>query len=47
MPNTQRHERQLKEYCRVHNMKIERIEYDSQENVRFLAKEKKMKGKEK
>ena len=41
MPRTQRYERQLKEYCRINNLSIVSVEYDSQENVRYLVKEKK------
>ena len=41
MPRTQRYERQLKEYCRINNLSIVSVQYDSQENVRYLVKEKK------
>ena len=41
MPRTQRYERQLKEYCRINGLTIVRVEYDSQENVRYFVKEKK------
>ena len=39
MPITQRYERQLKEYCRLNQLSIERVKYDSQMNVRYLVKE--------
>ena len=39
MPRTQRHERQLSEYSRINNYKVLNIEYDSQENVRYLIRE--------
>ena len=39
MPTTQRYERQLKEYCGLNQLSIERVKYDSQMNVRYLVKE--------
>ena len=39
MPRTQRYERQLKQYCKIHNLEIVKVEYDSQMNVRYLVKE--------
>ena len=39
MPRTQRHERQLSEYSRINNYKVLNIEYDSQENVRYLIRD--------
>ena len=39
MPRTQRYERQLKQYCKIHKLEIMKVEYDSQMNVRYLVKE--------
>ena len=38
MPVTKQYERQLKEYCKVNNLVIQNVEYDSQMNVRYLVK---------
>ena len=39
MPRTKQYERQLIEYCRLNELSIQSIEYDSQMNVRYLVKE--------
>jgi len=39
MPRTQKYERQLTEYCKIHKFSIEDIRYDSQMNVKYLVKE--------
>ena len=39
MPRTQRYERQLKQYCKIHKLEITKVEYDGQMNVRYLVKE--------
>ena len=37
--DTQRYERQLKQYCKIHKLEIMNLEYDSQMNVRYLVKD--------
>ena len=38
MPRTQRYERQLKEYCRINNLSIVSVEYDSQGECQVSSK---------